>query len=113
MQKLEINIFFVDQTKKIGITGGALLSITVLGLLTMPNMNRFDPIQSSTDLSLPDGTTHHGRKLMSYQEEKALSTAMAADYWLDDVLKDVRNNHGLLQILNLAADGPVDIQVLV
>ena len=36
-------------------------------------MNRFDPIQSSTDLSLPDGTTHHGRKLMSYQEEKALS----------------------------------------
>ena len=76
-------------------------------------MNRFDPIQSSTDLSLPDGTTHHGRKLMSYQEEKALSTAMAADYWLDDVLKDVRNNNGLLQILNLAADGPVDIQVLV
>ena len=38
---------------------------------------------------------------------------MAADYWLDDVLKDVRNNNGLLQILNLAADGPVDIQVLV
>jgi len=106
----KVNSWKKDQTKKIGLTGGALLSITVLGLLTMPNMNRFDPIQSSTDLSLPDGTTHHGRKLMSYQEEKALSTAMAADYWLDDVLKDVRNNNGLLQILNLAADGPVDIQ---
>jgi len=99
-----------DQTKRLGLTGGALLSITVLGLLAMPSMNRFDPIQSSTDLSLPDGTIHHGRKLMSYQEEKALSTAMAADYWLDDVLKDVRNNNGLIQILNLASDGPVDIQ---
>ena len=91
----------------------ALFSIVgIVGILAYPPGQLSGPsgisISRATDLSFPSASPI-GRKLMAVNEmESDLN-----DFWLDDVLHDLRKNKGFTSILKLVQNGPIDLRRMV
>jgi hypothetical protein len=98
--------------RRIVVSSTALLSIAIVGFLTYPQIplhNVYKRDVPTTQLSFPSPT---GRKLMSVNEMTYtdLTENDLTDFWLDDVLHELRNNKGFTQILKLVQNGPIDIR---
>jgi hypothetical protein len=102
--------------KRVLIPTTALLSVAVLGFLSFPSLSPYD--KGVTDIvSFPEFHSPIGRKLMSVSEmdspEFLPENYRTTEFWLDDVLQDLRRNDGFTAVLKLVQNGPIEMRKMI